>query len=267
MISPGQKPVFVRLKYEHTFDIMGSSRGPGESETVAMSQAIPLYNPRHVIGSLHDVSTEVLRPEEPWSLEYLAGRLVELEAGGNAAALTLACKVIIDAQQCGEPVAWITAADDRSGVFYPPDVYDNGVDLAALPVVRVPETIAAFSAADLLLRSAGFGLIVTDLGAPQAVAATVLARLAGLARRHRTALLFLTRPSGERPLSPTGVRTTADDATYAGSLGSLISLHVRCLRQRTGPDRFRCGLVALKDKHRGPGWQYTELCRGASGLR
>ena len=235
---------------------------------MAISQAVPLRNSRYVSGSRHGVSTEVFRPEEPWCFESLAGRLVELEAAGSAAALTLACRVVIEAQQCGEPVAWITAAADRSGVFYPPDVYDNGVDLGALPVVRVPETIAAFSAADLLLRSAGFGLIVADLGAPQAVEATVLARLAGLARRHRTALVFLTRPAGERPQSPPGVRTATGGAAHAGgSLGSLISLHVRSQRRRTGPDRFRCGLVAVKDKHRGPGWEYTELCRGASGLR
>ena len=201
------------------------------------------------------VLDETLPHEDGWCFEQLAGRLVQLEGAGNSAALTLAFSMILEAQQYGEPAAWITArpaADAvEASVFYPPDAYDNGIDLAALPVVRVPGVIAAFSAADLLLRSGGFGLIVADLGVPPAVPAMALARLAGLARRHHTAMLFLTRPA----------------AVSRGSLGSLISVYARAQRRRAGHDRFDCGVVALKDKHRGPAWRYVEVRRGAAGLR
>jgi recombination protein RecA len=217
--------------------------------------------------------------ENGWCLAELGGRLVQLEGAGDSAALTLAFTVILEAQQCGEQVAWITprarAAGDADGaidasVFYPPDAHETGIDLSALPVVRVPDVTAAFAAADVLLRSGGFGLIVADLGDPQCVAAsTSLARLAGLARRHHTALLFLTRASVVRiqaGLPAVRVGAIPRGETH-GPLGSLISLHVRARRQRIDHDRFRCGLVVLKDKQRGPVWEYAELCRGAVGLR
>lgn len=205
-------------------------------------------------------SGEALPREDAWCFEQLAGRLVQLEGAGDSAALSLVFSVILEAQQAGEPAAWITVhpqaaprPDSRveATVFYPPDAHDNGVDLAALPVLRVPAVTAVFSASDLLLRSGGFGLIVADLGVPPAVPSTALARLAGLARRHHTAMVFLTQPG----------------AASTGSLGSLISVHARARRRRAGADRFDCGVVALKDKHRGPTWRHLEVWHGASGLR
>ena len=174
---------------------------------------------------------------------------MQLDGAGDSAALTLAFTVVLEAQQCGEPAAWITA---QSSVFYPPDAYDSGVDLAALPVVRAAGVTAAFSAADLLLRSGAFGLLVADLGVPPAVPSTALARLAGLARRHATALVLLTR---------------AASSASGGSLGSLISMHARAERRHLSRDRFCCGLVAVKDKSRAPAWRHTELHHGAAGLR
>jgi recombination protein RecA len=207
----------------------------------------------------------------------LAGRLAQIEGAGDSAALTLAFTVILEAQQCGEPVAWITphptATEPAHGsmdasVFYPPDAYETGVDLAALPVVRVPGVTAVFAAADVLLRSGGFGLIVADLGGPQRVASTSLARLAGLARRHHTALLFLTRSPAPRTQGEGRASSVkiCPPAEIHGSLGSLISLHVHARRRRVDQDKFQCGLVVLKDKQRGPVWQYTELYRGTMGL-
>ncbi|HEV2440871.1 MAG TPA: recombinase A [bacterium] len=217
---------------------------------MVVSLARPIHDPR--LG-------EALSREDGWCFEQLAGRLVQLEGAGDSAALTLAFAAILEAQQVREPAAWITARApavppggpvEAPGLFYPPDAHDNGVDLAALPVVQVPGVTAVFLAADLLLRSGGFGLIVADLGVPPAVPSTALARLAGLARRHHTAMVFLTQPGAAH-----------------GSLGSLISVHARARRRRTGLDRFACGVVALKDKHHGPAWQYVEVRRGAAGLR
>jgi recombination protein RecA len=226
-----------------------------------------------------DRSVEAIARPHEWCLADLAGRLVQIEGAGDSAALTLAFLAILQAQQCGEPVAWITpraramAGVDASmagSVFYPPDAYDTGIDLAALPVVRVPDVTAAFAAVDVLLRSGGFGLIVADLGDLQSAASTSLARLAGLARRHHTALLFLTRPPisqmhAWRRSRPSPPAILSGDTR--GSLGSLISLHVHSRRRRIGRDQFECGLVVLKDKRRGPVWEYRELCRGAVGLR
>jgi hypothetical protein len=221
---------------------------------VVVSPARPVVALRRPLGD------EALPREDSWRFDQLAGRLVQIDGAGDSAALTLACVLIREAQEARHPAVWIAAGRPAAGlsdvseasIFYPPDADDNGVDLAALPVVRVPGVTPALSAADVLLRSGGFGLVVADLGTPPAVPSTVLARLAGLARRQHTAMIFLTH-------------STQMDAQ--GSLGSLISIHVRARRRRTGAGRYDCGIVALKDKHRGPAWQYVDVRHGAAGLR
>src|SRR5690349_19912709 len=79
-----------------------------------------------------------------WGLEALRGRLVELSARGATATLTTAIELVLEAQQADEPVGWVTLGN---ATFYPPDVADSGVDLAALVVVRVHDIIAAARAA------------------------------------------------------------------------------------------------------------------------
>src|SRR5438093_9453381 len=69
-----------------------------------------------------------------WGLDALRGRLVELSARGAAATLTSAIELVGEAQRSGEPVAWVTLGH---ATFYPPDVADSGIDLAALAVIRV----------------------------------------------------------------------------------------------------------------------------------
>src|SRR5258708_7093313 len=91
---------------------------------------------------------------EPWSLELLRGRLVELSARGATATLTAAFGIVLEAQAASEPVAWVTIA---GATFYPPDVAESGVDLAAMVVVRVRDATTAARAAERLLRSSAFG--------------------------------------------------------------------------------------------------------------
>ena len=94
------------------------------------------------------------RGETPlWSRIQLAGRLCELFLHfPGPTLLTAAFRLVLDAQMEGEPVAWIAATPDT---FFPPDAADNGVDLNALVVVRVPGAQAAARSADRLLRSGG----------------------------------------------------------------------------------------------------------------
>jgi recombination protein RecA len=158
----------------------------------------------------------------------------------------MAVGLVLDAQRGGEQAAWITAAES---LFFPPDVLESGVDLHALVVVRAPDAAAGARAADKLIRSGAFGVVVVDAGHHPRIQTPLLARLASLAQRHHTALVFLTQH---------------DDVP---SLGSLISLRVRARRQRIAADRFRCWLEVRKDKRRGPVWSYDEVCRGAPGMR
>ncbi|MBI4081593.1 MAG: recombinase A [Candidatus Lambdaproteobacteria bacterium] len=184
-----------------------------------------------------------------WSWGALAGRLVELSAGEASAALTLAVALAIEAQRAGEPVAWVAAGE---GAFYPPDAAANGLDGAALALVRVAAGAGAGAAraADRLAGSGGFGLVVLELGARARLSEAALARLVQQAQRQRTAVVALT----EKP-------------RHAPSLGALVALRVHALRVRQGADRFAVALEALKDKRHGAGWKQTGVYHGAPGLR
>jgi recombination protein RecA len=194
----------------------------------------------------------------PWGLDALRGRLVELSARGAAATLTAAIELVVEAQQAAEPVAWVTLGN---ATFFPPDAAASGVDLAALAVVRVHDVTAAARAAERLLRSGGFGLVVIDLGgesfAQQGVEVPIAhqGRLITLAQAHDAAVVCITEKPGEAP-----------------SLGSLVSLRAEAVRlhapeDKTGGERgYHVTLRALKDKRRGPGWTRTTKLRGPPGL-
>ena len=212
----------------------------------------PLHRHRHrVLRASALVSERGTRPREDraaglWRPAELAGRLCELAADPHGAHLTLACAMIRAYQGAAEPVAWVTTTRDT---FFPPDVARGGVDLAALPVVTVPDLHAVATAADRLTRSGAFGLVVLELGARLAIPAPFLGRLARLARRHDSALLCLTTP--------------APGAT----LGSLIALRGRAFRDATPQaGHLRCGIHVSKDRQRGPGRALAASYRAPHGL-
>ncbi len=208
-------------------------------------------------------------PRPAFSLAQLGGRLAELSSSRAGAQLSFALRLVREAQESGETAAWIGA---RSSSFFPPDAEACGIDLSALPVVRLGSAQEMGRAADQLLRSGAFGLLVVDLGglggpggerareSPGAarlaapvgaqLSAPLLTRLLGLAQKHAAAVLFLTEKPGEAP-----------------SLSSLVSLRAEVSRAQRRPGRFLCELHALKDKRRAPGWTELEEFRGPAGLR
>ena len=199
---------------------------------------------------------------EPWRLDVLRGRLVELSARGAAATLTAAIELVVEAQQAAEPVAWVTLGN---ATFFPPDAAASGVDLAALAVVRVHDATAAARAAERLLRSGAFGLVVIDFGGgsfaqqgtQQGIEVPIAhqGRLITLAQAHDAAVVCITEKPGEAP-----------------SLGSLVSLRAEAIRLHVPEDKggsergYHVTLRALKDKRRGPGWTRTTKLRGPPGL-
>ena len=198
-------------------------------------------------------------PLRAWRLAALAGRLAELSSREGAAGLTLAFSLVLDAQRAGEPVGWLTADDSA---FFPPDAARGGVDLDALVVVRLPAAGRLPRAAEHLARSGAFGLLVLDLGETARVPVPMQMRLLGLARRHESAVLFLTRKD-----------------RGAASLGPLVSLRAEAEREPAacpeaageggrlaGGGLFTCAARVLKDKRGGPGWRHVEVCRGPDGL-
>lgn len=208
---------------------------------------------------------QILEVSAGWGLAALRGRLVELSARGATATLTAAIELVGEAQREAEPVAWIMGPN---GSFYPPDVAECGIDLAALVVVRVPDlamaspgsagarstaqrcggTIAA-RAAERLLRSGAFGLVVIDLGdAKLELPIAHQGRLVTLAQAHDAAVVCITEKPAE-----------------AASIGSLVSLRAEALRLR-GQGGFELSMRVLKDKRRGPGFAKTLRVKGPAGI-
>ena len=193
---------------------------------------------------------QVAREQAPsWGRAELSGRLMELSAQGDSAQLTIAMGLVAQAQDEGEPCAWISA---RADMFYPPDAASGHVDLETLVVVRTADSKQAGRAADKLLRSGAFGLVVLDMGSRPSLSMALQARLVKLAQKHDAAVVCLT-----------------DKPARHASLSSLVSL--RCAAKRTRKSRrgagFLCEVEVLKDKRRGPGWRHVEEIRGPPGLR
>ena len=110
------------------------------------------------------------------------GTLVEL---GGEASLALVAATTAAAQERRELVAWVWCGP---GAPHPEDLEQAGINLDALPFVRV-DSARAGRAAELLLASGGFDLVsVIDCG-PLRVAA--VARLQAMARRHRSRLIVV----------------------------------------------------------------------------
>jgi recombination protein RecA len=149
---------------------------------------------------------------------FRGGQLLEL-SGQAAGKLSTVVRLVVRAQAEGEPVVLVGRRDGP--LFYPPDAADAGVDLGALVLVRLAPDAPAHElvrAAELLLRSGAFGLVILDFeaGVPKGELAWQ-SRLSGLARMHDARVVLLTRAGGEAP-----------------SLGPLVSLRVSASWERRG---------------------------------
>jgi|SRR5581483_567374 len=207
----------------------------------------PTYSRSPLVSGLdrHGFPPTEAKPDH-WTWLTFAGRVSEFSGVGATAALTLACRVVLEAQFHAEPVAWVTR---NTSCFFPPDMATNGVDLEALVVVRVADSRAVARAADMLLRSGGFGLLVLDLGVDGQIPLPLQTRLAAFARTHATAVLCLTQ---KPPAAP--------------SVGSLIALRGDVSRRHIAPDHFACTFSVVKDKRRGLSWTHVEVIRGPAGV-
>lgn len=192
-----------------------------------------------------DLSNGLPPPAVAWRIDVLAGRFIEVTGEADTAVLTTTVTLVLQAQQRGELAAWVTGP---RAAFFPPDFAASGVDLEALPVVRVDDITNAARAADRLVRSGAFALVVLDLGAKAPLPIPTQTRLVGLAKKNRTTLVSITRKS------------------HAQLGGSLVSLRGETQKKRASPDSFICELHAAKDKCNPPGWTHREICCGTEGL-
>jgi recombination protein RecA len=213
---------------------------------------------------MKSAAASVLPDLPAWRLSDLTGRLVELSGQQSTAHLTAAFGLVLEAQLCGDRAAWVTF---EQSAFFPPDVAAGGVDVESLPVVRVTNALAAGRAAEHLVRSGGFGLVVIDLSSaagnayartpPAVLPVPLLTRLLALARTHHAAALLLTKKSPE-----------------TSSINSLISLRAEAqwsAQEGCGSGRYDVRydvrVRVIKDKRHAPGWDHREACRGSVGMR
>ena len=196
------------------------------------------------------------------ALADLAGRLAEL-SGAAAGQLSIAVGLVQDAQRGGEPVAWIhsTAAPP-----YPPDLAQRDVDLEALVMVRVQNERAMLRAADQLLRSGAFGLVILDYLERPRAPLSVQVRLTGLCRQHECTLLCL----GPEPAFPmASLRAHVDRRRSEVHVDRHESGHAtgRADARSSGSrGRFVCSVQVEKDKRRGQAWRFEQCFDGPVGL-
>jgi recombination protein RecA len=203
------------------------------------------------------------------ALWFPPGRLVELRSARSTACTTMAVAAVLGAQAEGETTAWV---QPRGGALFPPDLAESGVDLTALIVVHVGEAAGehgAPKAAEMLLRSGGFGLVVLDLRPAPPRGDAWIGRLLGLAREHGACVVLITGSRGASETPPSRApwpRRALGAAGSRSSLGSLISLRVEPRRARANGS-FRIDHAVLKDKL---GWfsdVAPDVRRGPWGLR
>lgn len=213
--------------------------------------------PAHSLELAHE-----LERGRPLAQLVAPGRLVEL---CGPAQTTAAVSVLAELQRSGETCVWIQPAQ---GSLYPPDLLAAGVDVESLVVVHIPPSKALpgpagqCRAAELLLRSGGFGLVILDFAHDEPEGAGAWqGRLLGLVRQHEARLLIL-RPRGreDRP-----------------SLGPLISLRIAAYAERVsrGEDppgfapktgRFVLRHEVLKNKTGAPLEPAPQTLRGPWGV-
>jgi recombination protein RecA len=164
----------------------------------------------------------------PTELEFWAGRVGELSQAGYGGALTLTASLAAQVQARGEQTAWLAAEDS---IFFPPDLAARGIDLAALTVVRT-DADGVLQAADWLLRSGAFGLIVADHPAARVTDAE-LGRLGRLCEEAGTALVFLTLKSDGEPSLGTQLALRVTVRPCPGGAEAVTLKDKRGVRQRS----------------------------------
>jgi len=161
--------------------------------------------------------------------------------------MTAAGSLVLECQLKADFAVWVAIGGTT---FFPPDFAASGIDLSALPVIRVDGSVSAAQAAEQLLRSGGFGVVVIDLGEATDMRVSVQARLAALAKKHNTAVVCLTQKPRE-----------------ADSLGPMVSLRCEAMMRQTGFNQFAWDIHVLKDRLRGvKTWKHSEVCRGPDGM-
>ncbi len=179
-----------------------------------------------------------------WRFENLVGILAEVSEETACGAVSFVAEIILEAQRENEPIGWVAGT---ISTWYPPDLSDRGVDLAAVAVIRVGGEDESLTATEWLVRSGALGLVIVDADGEWKVSDASLGRILKLAERSQCAVVFLTR---KRPDEP--------------SLGSRISLR-GCITL-TGSVPFHIDIHTVKDKRSNSSSRQSRQYHGPSGM-
>lgn len=179
-----------------------------------------------------------------WRFDNLVGILAEISEQTPSGAVSFAVEIIAEAQSRNEPVAWVAGA---GSIFFPPDLQQCGIDLSAVAVIRAGGETNSLTAAEWLLRSKAFGLVIVDLEGPGTTTDASLGRIQKLAERGQAAVVFLTRKLRQDP-----------------SLGSRISLRGCVCRSGAGP--LHVDIHTVKDKRSNSSSRQSRQYHGPSGM-
>lgn len=185
---------------------------------------------------------------ELWPLTL--GCLTEVSGKGGGGGLTLAASFLRFAQDTGRHAVWLSS---ELKPFYPPDLHACGVELNRLPVLFLPDFQQAALAANRLLKSGGFDLLVWDLASwkkpPNSLPIPFLAKLVATARYRQASLLMLTDKKREQ-----------------ASLGCLTGLRLQVEALDNEPSRLRVQVCKDKRGAVGEGKEWLWSCRLPEGL-
>ena len=176
------------------------------------------------------------------------GIVATLEGPPGSGRSAVAARLLATATADGGLAALIEMPRGPEGAYYPPALAAAGVDLARLLVITVPDAASVARAADIVLRSAAFSVVVIPAVALRATAWT---RLASLTHRANALLIALGA-------------TASHDLRYFASLRvRLRAAHVRF----AGGDGIFCALAGLsveaavlKHKRAAPGRRARFAC-------
>jgi hypothetical protein len=179
-----------------------------------------------------------------WKFDDIVGMLAEVSEETSCGAISFVTEIILEAQDRNEPVAWVAGT---GSTFYPPDLSDCGVDLAAVAVIRAGGEEESLTATEWLIRSGALGLVIVDADRGWKVRDVSLGRVQKLAERSQCAVIFLTR---KRPVEP--------------SLGSCIAL--RGCVTRSGATPFDIVIHTIRDKRSNSSYRLSRQYHGPSGM-
>ena len=202
------------------------------------------------------IAAPVMRPVEEVCTEAalaaawqkaLHCKMVEISGQAGTAWHSCAVDLLVHAQRRGETVAWI---QPEGGGLYPPDLAQAGADLQALVVVHVPPATGLYGiprAAELLLRSGGYGVVVLDLlaGVPTRQSAWQ-SRLLGLCRQHHGCVVVLTQKSDQDASLGPWISWRLQPKRHRQLRDGLFLIEPRILKNKVGvpwpqPVLRRCG--------------------------